>query len=187
MDDKELADKINELYTKYADEKIISKKFGISVAKVREYVKVARLAESLKDEVGVIKIPLDEIDEDCDSTRTSPPKDLIEHIAQHGLLEPIIVCKSGNGKYEILDIKLDNRKTKNLSKNLSNAESKIISNEKDSTGGVIIWAMYSQPASSDVSANHVINSSCKAFLQDNPNFDCNLANYPTYVAPSQSK
>ena len=104
MDDKELADKINELYTKYADVKIISKKFGISVAKVREYVKIARLAESLKDEVGVIKIPLDEIDEDCDSTRTSPPdtlKDLIEHIAQHGLLEPIVVCKDADGNYKI--------------------------------------------------------------------------------------
>ena len=105
MDDKELADKINELFLLYNDEKIISKKYGISVAKVREYVKFSRLPESLKDEVEGIKIPLDEIDEDCDSTRTSPPdtlKDLIEHIAQHGLLEPIVVCKSGNGKYEIL-------------------------------------------------------------------------------------
>ena len=105
MDDKELADKINELYTKYADEKLISKKYGISVAKIRAYVKVARLPKSIQDKLRVIKIPLDEIDEDCDSTRTSPPdilKDLIEHIAQHGLLEPIVVCKSGNGKYEIL-------------------------------------------------------------------------------------
>ena len=105
MDDKELADKINELFLLYNDEKMISKKYGISVAKVREYVKFARLSVSLKDEVEGIKIPLDEIDEDCNSTRTSPPdilKDLIEHIAQHGLLEPIVVCKSGNGKYEIL-------------------------------------------------------------------------------------
>ena len=122
MDDKELVDKINELekeiadktdelyekyyelFKKYNDERVIFRKTGIPVAKIREYIKFARLPP-LKDEVGVIKIPLDEIDEDCDSTRTSPPdtlKDLIEHIAQHGLLEPIVVCKSGNGKYEIL-------------------------------------------------------------------------------------
>ena len=34
--------------------------------------------------------------------------------------------KRDDGNFEILDIKLDNRKTKNLSKNLSNIESKII-------------------------------------------------------------
>ena len=54
-----------------------------------------------KDKVEVIGIPLDEIDEDCDSTRTSPPKDLIEHIGRNGLLEPIVVCKGGT-KYDIL-------------------------------------------------------------------------------------
>ena len=37
--------------------------------------------------------------------------------------------KRDDGKFEILDVKLDNRKTKNLSKNLSSAESKIINNE----------------------------------------------------------
>ena len=37
--------------------------------------------------------------------------------------------KREDGKFEILDVKLDNRKTKNLSKNLSGAESKIINNE----------------------------------------------------------
>ena len=38
--------------------------------------------------------------------------------------------KRNDGKFEILDIKLDNRKTKNLSKNLSNVESKIINNSE---------------------------------------------------------
>ena len=54
----------------------------------------------------MVKIPLDEIDEDCNSTRTSPPdtlKDLIEHIAQHGLLKPIVVCKIDDEKYEIVN------------------------------------------------------------------------------------
>ena len=37
--------------------------------------------------------------------------------------------KRDDGKFEILDVKLDNRKTKNLSKNLSGDESKIINNE----------------------------------------------------------
>jgi len=37
--------------------------------------------------------------------------------------------KRDDGKFEILDVKLDNRKTKNLGKNLSGAESKIINNE----------------------------------------------------------
>ena len=37
--------------------------------------------------------------------------------------------KRDDGKFEILDVKLDNRKTKNLSKNLSNLENKIINNE----------------------------------------------------------
>ena len=37
--------------------------------------------------------------------------------------------KRDDGKFEILDVKLDNRKTKNLSKNLSSDESKIINNE----------------------------------------------------------
>ena len=37
--------------------------------------------------------------------------------------------KRDDGKFEILDVKLDNRKTKNLGKNLSSAESKIINNE----------------------------------------------------------
>jgi len=44
--------------------------------------------------------------------------------------------KRDDGKFEILDIKLDNRKTKNLSKNLSNIENKIINDNevlKDST------------------------------------------------------
>ena len=38
--------------------------------------------------------------------------------------------KRNDGKFEILDIKLDNRKTKNLSTNLSNVESKIINNNE---------------------------------------------------------
>ena len=103
--EKEIADLINELYAKYGDEKVIFRKTGISEKMVKKYVKFKRLDKLVQDIVGVIKIPLDEIDEDCNSTRTSPPdilKDLIEHIAQHGLLEPIVVCKSGNGKYEIL-------------------------------------------------------------------------------------
>ena len=37
--------------------------------------------------------------------------------------------KRDDGKFEILDVKLDNRKTKNLGKNLSSTESKIINNE----------------------------------------------------------
>jgi len=37
--------------------------------------------------------------------------------------------KRDDGKFEILDVKLDNRKTKNLGKNLSSAGSKIINNE----------------------------------------------------------
>ena len=37
--------------------------------------------------------------------------------------------KRDDGNFEILDVKLDNRKTKNLGKNLSSAESKIINNE----------------------------------------------------------
>ena len=104
-----LADAIDAcdvLFKKYGDEKIVAKRYGISENIIKKYVKFARLPKILQDKVvGVIKIPLDEIDEDCDSARTSPPdtlKDLIEHIAQHGLLEPIVVCKSGNGKYEIL-------------------------------------------------------------------------------------
>ena len=104
--EKEIADIINELYKKYGDEKVMFRKTGISEKMIKKYVKFKRLDKLVQDKVvGVIKIPLDEIDEDCNSTRTSPPdilKDLIEHIAQHGLLEPIVVCKSGNGKYEIL-------------------------------------------------------------------------------------
>ena len=103
MDDKELHDTIIELYIKYADLNVVAEKLGISVELVKKHVALARLPHP--DRISGEKIPLDEIDEDCDSTRTSPPdtlKDLIEHIAQHGLLEPIVVCKSGNGKYEIL-------------------------------------------------------------------------------------
>ena len=37
--------------------------------------------------------------------------------------------KRDDGKFEILDVKLDNRKTKNLTRNLKNTEDKIISNE----------------------------------------------------------
>ena len=37
--------------------------------------------------------------------------------------------KRDDGKFEIIDVKLDSRKTKNLSKNLSNLENKIINNE----------------------------------------------------------
>ena len=37
--------------------------------------------------------------------------------------------KRDDGKFEIIDVKLDNRKTKNLSKNLNNLENKIINNE----------------------------------------------------------
>ena len=105
MDDKELADKIVELFDIYHDQKLVAEKLGISVKEVIKHVKLARLPESLKDEVGVIKIPLDEIDENCNSTRTSPPdtlKDLIEHIAKHGLVEPIVVCKGDDEKYEIV-------------------------------------------------------------------------------------
>ena len=122
LDDKELVDKIKELekelddisdelyekytelYKKYNDERVIFRKTGIPVAKIRKYIKFARLPP-LKDEVGVVKIPLDEIDEDCNSTRTSPPdtlKGLIEHIAKHGLVEPIVVCKGDDEKYEIV-------------------------------------------------------------------------------------
>ena len=115
LDDKELVDKIKELekeldditdelyekytelYKKYNDEKVMFRKTGISEKMIRKYVKFKRLDKLVQDKVvGVIKIPLDEIDEDCNSTRTSPPdilKDLIEHIAQHGLLEPIVVLK----------------------------------------------------------------------------------------------
>ena len=43
--------------------------------------------------------------------------------------------KRDDGKFEILDVKLDNRKTKNLGKNLSSSENKVINNEviNDST------------------------------------------------------
>ena len=37
--------------------------------------------------------------------------------------------KRDDGKFEIIDVKLDNRKTKNLSKNSNNLENKIINNE----------------------------------------------------------
>ena len=37
--------------------------------------------------------------------------------------------KRDDGKFEIIDVKLDKRKTKNLSKNLNNLENKIINNE----------------------------------------------------------
>ena len=37
--------------------------------------------------------------------------------------------KRDDGKFEIIDVKLDSRKTKNLSKNLNNLEKKIINNE----------------------------------------------------------
>ena len=38
--------------------------------------------------------------------------------------------KRDDGKYEILDIKLDNRKTKNLINNSANLENKLINNEE---------------------------------------------------------
>ena len=38
--------------------------------------------------------------------------------------------KRDDGKYEILDIKLDNRKTKNLSNNSTKVENKLANNEK---------------------------------------------------------
>ena len=37
--------------------------------------------------------------------------------------------KRDDGKFEVIDVKLDSRKTKNLSKNLNNLENKIINNE----------------------------------------------------------
>ncbi len=37
--------------------------------------------------------------------------------------------KRDDGKFEIIDVKLDNRKTKNLSKKLTNGENHIINNE----------------------------------------------------------
>lgn len=103
MDDKELADKIIELYTKYADQNVVAEKLGISVELVKKHASLPRLSESLKDEVGAIKIPLDEIDYNCDSDIKWQQIDVLtEHIRKHGLLEPIVVCKSGNEKYEIL-------------------------------------------------------------------------------------
>ena len=38
--------------------------------------------------------------------------------------------KRDDGKYEILDIKLDNRKTKNLTNNLNKVENKLINNNE---------------------------------------------------------
>ena len=37
--------------------------------------------------------------------------------------------KRDDGKFEIIDVKLDNRKTKNLSKNLNNLENKAMNRE----------------------------------------------------------
>ena len=47
--------------------------------------------------------------------------------------------KRDDGKFEILDIKLDNRKTKNLSKNLSNIESKVINNNETRIKSIKLW------------------------------------------------
>ena len=87
MDDKELADKIIELYTKYASVKIVAKKLGISESIVKKYVpKFKRIP------IEERKIPLDEIDEDCDSeSRAKDIDDLVENIRKNGLLEPIVV------------------------------------------------------------------------------------------------
>ena len=87
MDDKELADKIIELYTKYASVKIVAKKLGISESIVKKYVpKFKRIPLEER------KIPLDEIDEDCDSeSRAKDIDDLVENIRKNGLLEPIVV------------------------------------------------------------------------------------------------
>ena len=84
MDDKELADKIHELYTKYADLKIVAEKLGISVEIVRKHLAIKRLPTEER------KIPLDEIDEDCDSDDKELMA-LVEHIRKNGLLEPIVV------------------------------------------------------------------------------------------------
>ena len=45
--------------------------------------------------------------------------------------------KRDDGKYEILDIKLDNRKTKNLSNNSAKVENKLANNEKILSESVI--------------------------------------------------
>ena len=47
------------------------------------------------------KIPLDDIDFDCDSDYKTLMA-LMEHIRKNGLLEPIVVCKSDDEKYAIL-------------------------------------------------------------------------------------
>ena len=51
----------------------------------------------------------------------------LEDISEKELID---LEKRDDGKFEILDIKLDNRKTKNLSKNLNNLESKVINNNE---------------------------------------------------------
>ena len=87
MDDKELVDKITELYYKYCDVKIVARKLGISESIVKKYIpRFERMP------VEERKIPLDEIDVDCDSkSRAKDIDDLVENIRKHGLLEPIVV------------------------------------------------------------------------------------------------
>ena len=102
MDDKELADKIIELYTKYNDLEVVAAKLGISIELVKKYVKHGMLPESLKDKVGVTKIPLDEIDGERDSREISDLKDLIENIKSLGLLQPITVYQKPDTKKYVL-------------------------------------------------------------------------------------
>lgn len=45
---------VSALFDKHPDERVVSKKFGISVKMVRKYVKVARLPPLLKEQLGVL-------------------------------------------------------------------------------------------------------------------------------------
>ena len=106
MDDKELADKINELYTKYANLKVVAEKLGISVEVVKKYVALARLPESLKDKIAETKIPLDRIGTAKHNAskhdRDKGIEELAVNIKAHGLLQPITVCQKSDTKEYVL-------------------------------------------------------------------------------------
>ena len=85
MDDKELADTIKELYTKYADLNVVAEKLGISVELVKKHVTLARLPESLKGKVEETKIPLDEIDGERDSREIGDLKDFEVVLTSYGI------------------------------------------------------------------------------------------------------
>ncbi|MEN9945657.1 MAG: hypothetical protein RLZZ293_43, partial [Pseudomonadota bacterium] len=63
---------------------------------------------------------------------------------------------------------------------LTNALVDTITTQQKDSGGVIIWQMYSKPnvAANGTTTKYTINQSCKTFLANNSNYDCN-ADFPS--------